>query len=86
LALELQENRSFSSDGLERYELLQAIANGEKICHRKSPAAKYLLAQHGEIEPLLGVHPEGHLVFALPMTKESLKLIEDEKMHYKYKW
>ena len=59
-------------EGLKRYELLQAVARGEKIVNPASPAAKYLLAKHGDIQAFLGIHPEGHLVFALPMTKHSL--------------
>jgi hypothetical protein len=42
----------------------------------ESPAAKYLLETHGDIPPFLGIHPEGYLIFALPMTKQSLKEIE----------
>jgi hypothetical protein len=78
-ALDFEENKPFSAASLKRYELLQAIARGEKIENPLSPAAKYLLAKDGDIEAFLGIHPEGYLVFALPMTKESLKQIEDYK-------
>ena len=85
-ALDLQKGQIFSELSLERYELLQAIANGEKIKNAASPAAKYLLAKHGDVQAFLGIHPEGHLIFALPMTKESLKqvapLIDAKKSLY----
>jgi hypothetical protein len=77
--LNLQTGQIFSVASLQRYELLQAIARGEKIQNLTSPAAKYLLAKHGDIEAFLSIHPEGHLVFALPMTKESLKQIDDKE-------
>ena len=79
-ALDLQEGQMFSGVSLERYELLKAVARGEKIITARSPAAKYLLAKHGDIQAFLGIHPEGHLVFALPMTKQSLMQIEDNKL------
>jgi len=78
-ALDLQKGQSFSELSLERYELLQAIARGDKISTKTNPAAKYLLAKHGDIQAFLGIHPEGHLVFALPMTKQALMQIEDKK-------
>ena len=78
-ALDLQKGQSFSEVSLERYELLKAIAKGEKITNTASPAAEYLLAKHGKIEAFIGIHPEGHLVFALPMTKQSLVQIEQKK-------
>jgi len=79
-ALDLQEGQLFSGVSLERYELLQAVARGEKIVNPASPAAKYLQAKHGDIQAFLGISPEGHLVFALPMTKQSLMQIEDNKL------
>jgi hypothetical protein len=75
-ALDLQDGQTFSELSLGRYELLQAVANGEKIENVMNPAAKYLLAKHGVVQEFLGIHPEGHLIFALPMTKESLKQVE----------
>jgi len=75
-ALDLQKGQTFSLLSLRRYELLQAVARGEKIENVMSPAAKYLLAKHGDVQEFLGIHPEGHLIFALPMTKESLKQVE----------
>ena len=76
--LDLQKGQSFSEVSLERYELLLAVARGEKIS-TMTPAAEYLLAKHGKIEAFIGIHPEGHLVFALPMTKQSLVQIEQNK-------
>ena len=75
-ALDLQKGQTFSELSLERFELVQAVANGEKIESATSPAAEYLLAKHGKVQAFLGIHPEGHLIFALPMTKESLKQVE----------
>jgi len=75
-ALDLQKGQSFSEVSLERYELLLAVARGEKIKNPASPAAKYLLAKHGDVQAFIGIHPEGHFVFALPMTKQSLVQIE----------
>lgn len=75
-ALNLQKMQVFSEESLERYELLQAVARGDKISNNASPAAKYLLAKHGDIQAFLGIHPEGYLTFALPMTKRSLEEIE----------
>ena len=75
-ALNLQEMQVFSEESLERYELLQAVARGDKIYSKASPAAKYLLAEHGDIQAFLGIHPESYLTFALPMTKRSLVEIE----------
>jgi hypothetical protein len=75
-ALDLKDVQSYSYDSLERFELLQAVARGEKITPQSNHAAKYLLSKHGEIQAFLGIHPEGHLYFAVPMTKESLKQIE----------
>ena len=75
-ALNLQEMQVFSKESLKRYELLQAVAKGNKIYSKASPAAKYLLAKHGDIQAFLGIHPEGYLTFALPMTKRSLVEIE----------
>ena len=74
--LDLQNGQTFSTLSLSRYELLQAVARGEKIENPASPAAKYLLAKHGDVQAFLCIHPEGHLIFALPMTKESLKQVE----------
>ena len=70
-ALDLNNGQYFSNVSLERYELLQAIARGEKIYNLSSQAARYLLAKHGEIEAIL--------VLALPMTMNILKQIEDNK-------
>jgi hypothetical protein len=78
-ALDLQKGQSFSQVSLERYELLKAIAKGEKIKNPASPAAKYLLAKHGDVQAFIGIHPEGHFVFALPMTKQLLVQIEQKK-------
>ena len=75
-ALDLNDDQTFSRSSLKRYELLLAVARGEKIKNPASPAAKYLLAKHGDIQAFIGIHPEGHLVFALPMTKQSLVQIE----------
>ena len=77
-ALDLQKGQSFSEVSLERYELLLAVARGEKITNPASPAAKYLL-KHGDVQAFIGIHPEGHLVLALPMTKQSLVQIEQKK-------
>ena len=73
--LDLQKGQSFSEVSLERYELLLDVARGEKIS-TMTPAAKYLLAKHGDVQAFIGIHPERHLVFALPMTKQSLVQIE----------
>ena len=75
-ALDLHDGQTFSTLSLRRYELLQAVANGQKIRSTMSPAAEYLLAKYGKVQAFLGIHPEGHLILALPMTKESLKQIE----------
>ena len=75
-ALNLQTGQLFSAESRERYALLQSIARGEKVAVFETPAAKYLLAQHGDIPPFLAIHPEGYLIFALPMAKQSLKEIE----------
>ena len=75
-ALNLQKGQLYSEESLDRYELLQAVARGEKVKNRDSLAAKYLLAKHGDIQAFIGIHPEGHLVFALPMTKQVLMQIE----------
>jgi hypothetical protein len=75
-ALNLYSKQSFSVESLERYELLQAVARGEKIRNQRSRAARYLLTKHEEIQPFLGIHPEGHLTLALPMTRQSLKDVE----------
>ena len=74
-ALDLNDDQTFSRSSLKRYELLLAVARGEKIS-TMTPAAKYLLAKHGDVQAFIGIHPEGHLVFALPMTKQSLVQIE----------
>ena len=75
-ALNLEKFQSFSVKNLELYELLQSVARGEKIINKESFAAKYLLAKHGDIQAFLGIHPEGHLIFALPMTKKSLNEVD----------
>jgi len=72
----LTYRRAKSEASLERYELLQAIARGDNMLNPASPAAKYILAKHGDYQALIGIHPEGHLTFALLTTKESLKRIE----------
>ena len=76
-ALDLNEGQTFSELSMKRYELLKAVERGEKIISRR-PAAKYLLAKHGKVEAFLGIHPEKYFVFALPMTKFSLKQLEPE--------
>ena len=78
-ALDLNDGQTFTRLSIKRYELLQAVARGEKVMNPASPAAKYLLTKHGDIQAFLGIHPEGHLVFALPMTKQALMQIEDKK-------
>ena len=75
-AFSLQDNQLFSIEHMRRYELLEAVDRGEKILSKQSPAAEYLLAKHGKIPAFLGVHPEGHLIFALKMTKQSLKEVD----------
>ena len=47
-ALDLKDVQSFSYDSLERFELLQAIARGEKITPQSNHAAEYLLSKHGD--------------------------------------
>jgi hypothetical protein len=74
--LNLEKNQVFDIASLERYKLLQSIARGEKIMETNMPPAEYLLAKHGDTQAFLGIHPKGHLVLALPMTKQSLKEIE----------
>jgi len=87
--LNLENNQVFDIASLERYELLQSVARGNKVVITESSPAKYLLAKHGDIQAFLGIHPEGHLVLALPMTKQSLKEIEplvikqQNKLNYK---
>jgi len=78
-ALDLNDGQTFTRLSIKRYELLQAVARGEKVMNPASSAAEYLLAKHGKIQAFLGIHPEGHLVFALPMTKQALMQIEDKK-------
>ena len=73
--LDLNDDQTFSRSSLKRYELLLAVARGEKTS-TMTPAAKYLLAKHGDVQAFIGIHPEGHFVFALPMTKQSLVQIE----------
>ena len=74
--LNLEKDQVFDIASRERYKLLQSIARGDKVVIIESSPAKYLLAKHGDIQAFLGIHPEGHLVFALPMTKQSLKEVE----------
>ena len=74
--LNLDKTQVFDIASLDRYELLQSIARGEKIMETNTPSAEYLLAKHGKIQAFLGIHPKGQLVLALPMTKQSLKEIE----------
>ena len=74
--LDLQEGQTFSSVSLARFKLLQAIARGEKITNIKTPEAEYLMSKHATIQAFLGVHPQLHLFFAVPMTQQSLKEIE----------
>ena len=87
--LNLEKNQVFDIASLERYELLRSVARGDKITETNIPPAKYLLAKHGDVQAFLGIHPEGHLVLALPMTKQSLKEIEplvnkqQNKLNYK---
>ena len=76
LALDLKDGQTFSTVSLSRFKLLQAVAEGEKITRGRALDEKYFLSKHGDIQPFLGVHPEGHLFLALPMTKQSLKEIE----------
>ncbi len=72
----MQNYQLFSVESLERYELLQAIARGDKITDKKTAAAKYLLTKQGDIQAFLGIHPKGYLIFALSMTKQWLKEID----------
>ena len=87
--LNLEKKQVFEIASLRRYELLQSVARGDKVVITESSPAKYLLAKHGDVQAFLGIHPEGHLVLALPMTKESLKEIEplvikqQNKLNYK---
>ena len=78
LALDLMDNQTFTAQSLNRFKLLQAIAQGEKINPEWPRAfhAEYFLTKHDKREAFLGVHPEGHLFLAVPMTKQSLKEIE----------
>ena len=87
--LNLEKKQVFEIASLRRYELLQSVARGDKVVITESSPAEYLLAKHGKIQAFLGIHPEGHLVLALPMTKQSLKEIEplvikqQNKLNYK---
>ena len=78
--LDMEENaRGFTQASLDRYELLRRIAtNGERIPVKSSSQAISLLSRRGQYSEYLGVHPEGYLVFALPMTESSLQDIEPD--------
>lgn len=83
-ALNFKDGQRLSSVGLERYELLQRVVRGEKIVNTDSEAAEYLLSKHGNIEAFLGIHPDGHLFLAVPMTKQSMKEIEESLNQGRY--
>ena len=74
-ALDLNKGQTFSELSMERYELLKAVARGDKFISGL-PAADYLLAKHGKVDAFLGIHPGKYFIFALPMTNFSLKQVE----------
>lgn len=76
--LDLLKDTPFTQVSLERYELLRAIANGERVSVNSTSQAFFLLSKHGQYSEFLGIHPEGYLVFALPMTEFCLRDIEPE--------
>jgi len=77
-ALDLSTDRQFSRLSIERYELLRDIYHGKIVTAISTPAAENLLAKHAGIDAILGVHPDGHLVFAIPMTRFSLEILAPE--------
>ena len=64
----------------EAYELLMTIAKGEKLISYTSSndAHSLLLSQRKNFDAVCGVHPDGHLILAMPVTKKALKIIEKE--------
>lgn len=60
-------------DRQEAFDLLLRIANGEIVeMSYDDPVHRVFLSTHNTIDAICGAHPEGHLVFAMPVTKRAI--------------
>ena len=75
------ENLTALSHQKEAYELLMTIAKGEKLIRFMGSKSSHLLllSQRDTFDPLCGVHPDGHLILAMPVTKVALQIMEQAK-------
>jgi hypothetical protein len=65
----------------EAFDLLLRIANGDIVdMSRGHVVHRFFLSRHGEIEAICGTHPEGHLVFAMPVTKRAILKLKGERL------
>ena len=74
--LDLTRAQTFTAASRERFELLEAVAKGDKIPYLGTDEVKYHLTKHGDVRPFLAIRPEGHLILAVPMTREALKSLQ----------
>ena len=62
------------------YELLLMIAKGEKILVDHGEKLHMLLLTLREnFDAICGVHPDGHLILSMPVTKIALEILQKEK-------
>lgn len=61
------------------YDLLAMIVSGAKVnkCQGDDDHM-LLLSRHPDIDAFCCVHPNGHLILAMPVTKKALSIIEQE--------
>jgi len=71
----------------EAFDLLLRIANGDIVrMNYDNDIHRIFLSRHNNTDAICGTHPEGHLVFAMPVTKRAILKLKGERSNKLWSW
>ena len=71
----------------EAFDLLLRIANGDIVDMSGADVVhRFFLSRHNNTDAICGTHPEGHLVFAMPVTKRAILKLKGERSNKLWSW
>jgi hypothetical protein len=74
-------------DRQKAFDLLLRIANGDIVeMTHTNKIHRFFLSRHDDIDAICGTHPEGHLVFAMPVTQRAILKLKGERSNKLWSW
>jgi hypothetical protein len=74
-------------DRQKAFDLLLRIANGDIVrMNYDDDIHRFFLSRHNNIDAICGTHPEGHLVFAMPVTQRAILKLKQERSNKLWSW